>query len=94
MTSWTKRDYVLLWVFASIDKQSGFCLDLALEYAKLFGADEVAALLRTESIAQISQAKQALLQARINGTPTLLGRVKRKLQRELKRVLWPGRGIG
>jgi FkbM family methyltransferase len=89
-----KRDYVLLWVFASIDKQFGFCLDLAYEYARLFGADEIGPILRDEAVRQIGEAKKAADRPKINGSPTLLGRVKRKLKRELKRVLWPGRPVG
>jgi hypothetical protein len=86
----TKRDYVLLWVFASIDKQLGFCLDLADEYLKVFGPDEVGPMLRDESVRQIGEAKKAMDRPKMNGSPTLFGRVKRKL----KRVLWPGRPLG
>lgn len=85
-----KRDYVLLWVFGSIDKQLGFCLDLACEYVRLFGTDEIGAILKEQALGQIAESKRAVLQAKINGSPTLLGRVKRKL----KRVLWPGRAFG
>ena len=90
----TKRDYVLLWVFAAIDKQLGFCLDLAHEYLKVIGPDEVGTILREESVRQVREAKEAANRPKINGNPTFLGRVKRKLKRELKRVLWPGRPVG
>ena len=40
-----QRDYVLLWAFALVKRQLGFALDLALEYAGLFGAGELSALL-------------------------------------------------
>jgi hypothetical protein len=39
------RDYVLLWVFALLDRQPGFALDLALEYNRVFGKDDVFSLL-------------------------------------------------
>lgn len=34
-----RRAYLLLWVFALLDRQPGFALDLALEYRQRFGAD-------------------------------------------------------
>ena len=59
---------------------------------------DIGAILTKESIGQIqgqiADAKTAALRAKMNGTSTLLGRVKRKLKNGLKRVLWPGRGIG
>jgi hypothetical protein len=81
----TKRDYVALWVFATIDKQFGFGLDLALEYARLFGSDDSGQMMKAESLAQIQAAREALKLAKINGTPTFLGRVKRRLRRVLSR---------
>src|SRR5262249_25246191 len=82
----TKRDYVLLWVFAAIDKQWGFCLDLALEYGRLFGSDGSGKLMKDHSLAQIESARNAVKQAKSNGSVTLFTRVKRRL----KRVLSPG----
>jgi len=79
----TKRDYVALWVFAAIDKQWGFGLDLALEYTRLFGADDSQKAMKTESLAQIEQARLALKQAQSNGHVSLLTRVKRKIKRVL-----------
>ena len=81
-----QRQYVLLWVFSLIDKQWGFCLDLALEYARRFGTDEVSRLLESESIARIDQALQTAERPKNHVEVTVLGRVKRKV----KRVLWPG----
>lgn len=84
-TGATRREYVLLWVFALIDKQLGFCLDLALEYARLFGADATARLLEGESIARIAEALQAAKRPKKPVQVTVFGRVKRKV----RRVLWP-----
>jgi FkbM family methyltransferase len=81
-----KRDFVLLWIFSAIDRQFGFCLDLALEYARVLGKDEVFALLESESFKQIESARQAGLKPKGNGRLSFAGRVKRKL----KRVLWSG----
>ena len=82
----TRREYVLLWVFSLIDKQFGFCLDLALEYARRFGPDETGKLLEAESIARIDEAVVASQKPKNNGKLSVFGRVKRKV----RRVLWPG----
>jgi len=81
-----RREYVLLWVFALIDKQFGFCLDLALEYGRRFGSDELSTLLETESIARIDHAIDVSKTPKNGVEMTVLGRVKRKV----RRVLWPG----
>lgn len=47
------RDYVLLWVFALIDRQPGFALDLALEYNRVFGNDDVFLLLWETPLRQV-----------------------------------------
>ena len=36
-----ERDYVLLWVFAMIDQQWGFALDIASAYERLFGQNSI-----------------------------------------------------
>jgi hypothetical protein len=82
-----RREYVLLWVFALIDKQFGFCLDLALEYARRFGEDEVSKQLQAESIARIDEAITASERPKNGVDLSVFGRVKRKV----RRVLWPGR---
>ena len=81
-----RREYLLLWVFALIDKQFGFCLDLALEYGRRFEGDELAKLLETESIARIDQAIDTSKKPKNGVEVTVFGRVKRKV----RRVLWPG----
>ena len=35
------RHYILLWVFALIDQQPGFALDVASEYERIFGRDSI-----------------------------------------------------
>ena len=85
-TGATKREYVLLWVFSLIDKQFGFCLDLALEYARRFGQDEISALMESESIARLDEALKAAEKPKNQVQVTVFGRVKRKV----KRVLFPG----
>jgi hypothetical protein len=85
-TAATRREYVLLWVFALIDKQYGFCLDLALEYARRFGEDEVSKRLEAESIARIDEAIEISKKPKNGVKLSVFGRVKRKV----RRVLWPG----
>jgi hypothetical protein len=80
-----RREYLLLWVFALIDKQLGFCLDLALEFARRFEGDELAKLLEVESIARIGHAIDASKTPKNGVEVTVFGRVKRKV----RRVLWP-----
>lgn len=85
-TAATRREYVLLWVFALIDKQYGFCLDLALEYGRRFGQDELGRRLESESISRIDQAVRASQTPKKQVEVTVFGRVKRKV----RGVLWPG----
>ena len=85
-TGATRREYVLLWVAALIDRQFGFCLDLALEYARLFGEEPTGEMLRQESVARIGEALKLAEKPKNHVQVTVLGRVKRKV----KRVLWPG----
>lgn len=46
----TQREYVLLWVFALLDGQPGFALDLGIEYERLFGKGEISDTLKTEPV--------------------------------------------
>jgi hypothetical protein len=36
-----RRQYLLLWVFACLDRQFGFAADVAFEYEGCFGVDEI-----------------------------------------------------
>jgi hypothetical protein len=49
-----QRAYVLLWVFALIDGQPGYALDVALAYEQVFGKDSIAETMqqKTRSILQ------------------------------------------
>jgi hypothetical protein len=81
-----RRDYLLLWVFAMIDKQHGFAVDLALEYARRFGADDDSAMLERESLARIAESRATAEAAEAAKKPvqvTIFGRVKRKVRRVL-----------
>ena len=59
-----KEDYVLLWVFAVLDKQYGFALDLAVEYEKVWGNDSISQLMKGEPVARILQSEHKLRKLR------------------------------
>jgi len=44
-----KHDYALLWTFSMLATQWGFAMDVALEYRKLFGDDELAAAMHQKT---------------------------------------------
>jgi len=92
-TGWGRREYLLLWCFALVDKQPGFCLDLALEYAKVFGRDDVSSRMEAESLRRIDECREEqeaaerekARQVRVSLNPGLLRRVKRKIKRMVDR---------
>lgn len=53
----SRQEFALLWVFAMLDEQEGFALDLAIEYEKLFGQDEIFNILKQESIAALHRRR-------------------------------------
>jgi hypothetical protein len=62
--SCSSRDYVVLWCFALLDRQFGFCADLAMSYRKRFGHDaKCEAMLSevTRRIAELDEPPQPLL---------------------------------
>jgi hypothetical protein len=65
------RDYCVLWSFAWLDGQLGFCTDLALGYQKRFGADDKSGLMLEDVARRIQRLEPA--------RPTLAMRVARKL---------------
>ena len=70
-----KRDYILLWIFAALDAQYAFLLDVAAEFGRRFGRDSTAAALETQAI--------ALIEAR----RTFADRIRRRLRRSLNALL-------
>ena len=48
-----RNDYALLWTFSMLAKQWGFAMDVALEYRKLFGDDEVVATMQRKTKAHL-----------------------------------------
>jgi len=49
----SKRDYMVLWVFACLDAQLGFAGDLAVEYEKRFGQDDTSRFMLSEALRAI-----------------------------------------
>ncbi len=70
------REHLLLWIFAMLDGQLGFALDVASDYQRLFPADRFAPQLRAETL------------RRLNATvrPRRLRRVGRSARRVLARL--------
>ena len=62
-----QREYMLLSVFALLDGQPGFVLDLNIELEQRFGASEASSLLRTEAIALTKRQHRKALPRRIIG---------------------------
>ena len=57
----TKHEYVLLWGFALLDKQLGFALDLAVEYEKIFGEDEISQLMKDVPVLRMRRTWNRML---------------------------------
>jgi hypothetical protein len=74
----TGREYVLLWVFAMLDHQHGFALDIAVEYARLFPKDGLSEILKTEPVRRIKQLKALHL---------LRASVPRKVRRFVRQMI-------
>jgi hypothetical protein len=62
--AFSKRDYVLLWIFACLDGQIGFASDLAIEYEKRFGEDATSQFMLAEALQELrrlSHQRQSVL---------------------------------
>lgn len=46
----SKKEYVLLWIFAVIDRQYAFAIDVAIDYEQTFGADTFSKMMINEPI--------------------------------------------
>ncbi|MCC7278874.1 MAG: FkbM family methyltransferase [Chromatiaceae bacterium] len=76
----TKDRFLLLWVFAMLDEQYGFALDVAEAYMRCFGSDEWTNLIQNEPLTILeTKATQN------NRSPSLLRRAIRKFGRMLIR---------
>jgi FkbM family methyltransferase len=73
-------EYILLWLFAMIDEQPGFALDVAIEYERRFGADSFSGTMYREPF-------QAIRASTTWGWDSLVARVKAKVPPGLKRAI-------
>ena len=73
---YTPREYALLWIFAMLDDQLGFALDLEIEYERRFGRDPLLAVMKNESGTQV---KRRLNAVRWQSATSLPRRIWRKL---------------
>lgn len=78
-----KRDYVLLWVFALLDGQSGFAIDLGIEYEQLFGTDDVSQVMQDEPIVLMRRARQVMRFAAVKSFPL---RIMHRIMRPFKKL--------
>jgi hypothetical protein len=76
-----RREYVLLWVFAVVDNQPGFAIDVAMAYERLFGADDVSKILVQTPIATIRQRFMQTI-----ATQALPRRIKQAVLARLRRL--------
>lgn len=75
-----KQEFALLWVFALVDNQPGFAIDLALEYERVFGRDTTSKLMKEEPLRRIRESVAA--------KPTVMGaHLPLRIMRKLKRVI-------
>jgi len=64
-----KRDYVLLWTFALLDGQFGFAIDLAIEYERVFGKDDISRTMKEEPILLIRRSRHKMRFAAAKSLP-------------------------
>jgi len=84
------RDYALLWSFALIDGQFGFCTDLLLDYERRFGRDPALTTMERETVSRLKalQPRVSLQSATARYLP---GPVRRGLRRFLGRGMYAAR---
>lgn len=80
-----KRDYVVLWLFAITDGQTGFAADVAREYDRRFGADAASKAMFDAALAQVRQSYTNVV-AKQASHNSLVARVGRKLKRTIKNL--------
>jgi hypothetical protein len=65
----TQREYVLLWVFAMLDGQLAFALDLAVEYVRLFGTDNISQVMQHEPIVLMRRSRRRAQFSAVKSVP-------------------------
>jgi len=72
----SRRDYILLWVFALLDNQFGFAIDLGIEYEKIFGIDEFSQVMKDKPILLMKRFRRM---RQFASATTLLIRIIRRI---------------
>ena len=67
--NFTPGDYVLLWIFALLDNQLGFAIDLGLEYEKAFGKDTFSHVMKEEPVLLIRRFHRRMQLGAAKGFP-------------------------
>ena len=82
--SMSQQEYVLLWVFALTDDQTGFALDISVEFERIFG--------ETESSRKLNAATRLLMKraARRDAVHNAYAPVARRLRSVVDRLLGQG----
>jgi len=81
----SRREYVLLWIFALLDDQLGFTADLTIEYERAFGSDGISARMRDEIRRRLTKRKHAFLS--LTAKHLLPGGARRHIERYLRELL-------
>jgi FkbM family methyltransferase len=81
----SKREYVLLWIFALLDDQVGFTADLTIEYEKAFGKDATSEMMRDEIRRRLTKRGHAFLSS--TAKHLLPGAARRRIKKYLRDLL-------
>ena len=73
-----KRDFLLLWIFALLDEQLGFAIDVGVEYERVFGKDDASKIMREEPVTLMRHAYRMKQDASATALPI---RIMRRLKR-------------
>jgi FkbM family methyltransferase len=76
-----KRDYILIWIFALLDEQLGFAIDVGVEYERVFGKDDASKIMREEPVTLIRHAYRMKQAASATALPIRIMRRLRRLWR-------------
>ncbi|MBI2061481.1 MAG: FkbM family methyltransferase [Nitrospirae bacterium] len=76
-----RRDYLLLWVFALLDTQAGFAMDLTRAYESQFGHDDASRFMKCECVNFFKRAAAGKWKARAKALlPPIVGRATRRFR--------------
>ena len=77
----TRRQYVLLWSFALLDRQFGFAADLAFAYETIFGRDAISNKMLLAAAVRLANLKPHVSPLRKAASAVIPGPLKRGLRR-------------